>query len=300
VLLAWLSRFCATILVSLLSLVVFALVLSQTVFSPSYLHNELQHAHAYDRLASSINKQIVSSNQGSAIPAGLLANQLQQVITPQLIQQKLDGTINQTKAYYDGNGPVPSIDLSPQANQLQATGLQLPQGTNLTKPIEIKPLAKVKDAKKVITNTLLAVVIALIVLLAAIVAIAVKRHSYKPLANIFISLAVTVGLSGLSMLLVAPYTNRWVTSVDSNNYTELVRDLVHDITHDIGLRLSYIALASLALGIAGRILIHYLAKQSKALPVAPQSDTPANVPPELPEPTSSTPLRTDETPKQTN
>jgi len=141
----------------------------------------------------------------------------------------------------------------------------------------------------------------MVLLVAVIVAIAAKRHYYKPLANIFISLAVTIGLSGLSMVVIAPYTNRWVTSVDSNNYTELVRDLVRDITHDIGLRLCYIALASLVVGITGRILIHYMTKrQPKAAPLALPADTAQEPLPEAVQPANDTHPTADETPKQTN
>lgn len=278
--LAWLNRLMATLLTTLLFVVIVALAASQTFLNGAYMKGQLQAHHAYSRLSTALSNDI-ATRAGSAGDTQL-TSQLQQILKPAVLQQRLDSTIDQIQAYYQHNGPVPTLNVSDLLDQAQTAGLPVPNDQKLQQPIKLTALDKTKQLANVLKFTGIGLVGVIVLLILGMWAIAHKRRNYKPFAAVLVSLGIMLSVTGGALLLVPKVFNKLVGfNPASNPYGPLARDLALAIVHDFALHLLVPGLAILIAGILLRILIAKVHKR-RAAPVAAEPAAPApdtSVPP---------------------
>src|ERR1035438_7945394 len=113
---AWLSRFIAAILVSIITIAVLAQIFDATLLNSKYLIQTAAKSGVYSALSVNLTNQLVkdatSNSSNSSITQAQARSDIQSVITPALIQSKFNGALVGIQAYYKNNGPVPTISLS--------------------------------------------------------------------------------------------------------------------------------------------------------------------------------------------
>ena len=297
--LAWLNRLMATLLTTLLFVAIVALAASQTFLNGPYMKSKLQGQHTYNRLSTALSNDI-AKQAGSADDQQLIS-QLQQVITPGVLQQRLDSTIDQIQAYYQQNGPLPTLNVSDLIDKAQAQGLPVPDDPQLQQPIKLTALDKTKEFANVLKFVGIGLAIVIVLLVLGMLAIARKRRNYKPFAAVLISLGIMLSITGGALLLVPKVFNKLVGfDPASNPYGPLARDLALGIVHDFALHLLIPGVAILIAGILLRILIGKV-RRRKAAPetvdeppvaaaepvtsvpsIAPPTDAPEDAPTAVP------------------
>src|SRR5438045_3503554 len=97
--LSWLSKLTASLLISVLFAAVLTLFLDQTLLNSSYLEGQLASTNSYTKLSDALSDQVVKSsdNNDPALKAKVLS-----ILTPTVLQTKLDGGLEQLQAYYKG------------------------------------------------------------------------------------------------------------------------------------------------------------------------------------------------------
>jgi len=264
-LLSWISKFCASVLGSILLVIVIAFTLNQTVLKPSYIESQLQHVNAYSELSDGIVTEIAKNNVDSGIPNDELVSKLKMVITPQVVQSKLNLTLTQIQAFYLRGGTVPVIDVSDLVTRAQAVGVPV-QDPTLSKPIELTTLANTKKLADKLKAAQIAVLAAVVVLLGAMIAIAVKRKKYTPLAVLLITLGVSVCLVGGAVLLAKSQLNTHLkVDYNTNAFSGVAHDLANSMASDIARRFFITGGVSLLLGVAGFAALKYFAKPRSPL-----------------------------------
>ncbi len=292
--LSWLSRFMATVLTTLLFLVVVTIAAGQTVLNTQYLESELQSQQAYSKLSTAISKDI--SKQADAGQAqDAVTTQLQSIITPQVLQQRLSKTLNEIQAYYKGNGPVPTLDVSDLVNQAEAAGLPAPNDPKLQQPIKLTAATKAKHYSNAAKAVGAGVIALIVVLIVGLVAIARKTRNYKPLCAVLVSLGIMLSVTGGSLLIVPRIFNKLYTfNPATNPFGALAHDIALGVLHDYALHLLIPGLAILVVGIVARLLVGRAGK--RVTPVAEATPAPAATRPITQLPTTAPPTDAPDTP----
>lgn len=271
-LLSWLSKLLASLLVSILFVTTFGLVASQTILKSHYIEDQLQKNNAYGKLASSISDQIVK-NADATLSKSQLSDQVKAIVTPEVVQQKLTTTLDQLQAYYTGSGPAPTLDVSDLVAKAQAAGVPAPADSNLTKPITIAGTAKAKDVKAKVGQVKSLTIVLIAVLVIGLTAIAIVRHTYVPLANVLVSLGGMLTLSGAGLMFAPSLADKLIKfDYSSNAFAGIAHDLIKSIGQDIGKRLLIIGATVLAVGILTRIVLSRVTKPRQPL-TEPASET---------------------------
>jgi hypothetical protein len=303
--LSWFNRFMASALTTLLFVVVVLFAASQTFLDGQYIKTQLKDQNAYNRLSTAISSDIAKNADDVTTPQNQVTSQLQTIITPQILQQRLTKTIDEVQAYYQDKGPVPTLDVSDLVDKAQTAGLPAPDDSKLQGPIKLTAATKAKSfstAAKAIGAAMLALILLLII---GIFVIARKRHNYKTFTAVLTSLGIMLSVTGAALLIVPHIFNKLYTFNPSTNpFGALAHDLALGILHDFALHLLIPGLAILAIGILIRVLIGRAAKRAKAdtdaAPTA-EPDVPAPRPlPNTPPPTDapeSAPLATPPMPR---
>jgi hypothetical protein len=270
--LVWLNRLSASALTILLFVLVVAFAASQTFLNAAYAKSELQHQNAYSRLSKAVSTDIANKSGDASDPQ--LVTQLQKVITPQILQQRLDNTIDQIQNFYQHNGKVPTLDVSDLIDKAQSDGLPVPDNAELQKPIELSALKKTKELANVIKLVSIGLAVVILLLIITLFAIARKRRNYKPLAAVLISLGIMLSVTGGALLLIPHVFNKLVGfNPETNPYGTLGRDLTLDTIRDFAMHLFVPGVALLVAGILLRVLIGKV-RRRKAAPDPSDSDTP--------------------------
>lgn len=293
--LSWLNRLSASTLTILLFVAVVLFALSQTVLDAQYIKTELQHQNAYNRLSVAISNDIAKNADATTTTTQTqLMQQLQTVVTPQILQARLTKTIDEIQAYYEGRGPVPTLDVSDLVNQAQQAGLPVPDDPKLQQPIKLTAATNIKR----LVNPALAVGAAMLAfilfLIIGLLVAAHKRHNYKTLTAVLTSLGIMLSVTGGALLVVPHIFNKLYTfNPTTNPFGALAHDVALGILHDFALRLAVPGLAILAIGILLRVLIAKADKRAKVaasahLSDAPEYDTAPLAPlPDVPPPTNA-------------
>jgi|GEM_PF-1346137 len=298
--LSLLSKFFASLLVPILFIGIVGFTLRQTVFSSHYLEGQLQKTNAYSKLATGINQNIAKNSADHVLSEQQISSQLSTIITPAVVQQKLNTTLDQIQTYYQGKGPVPTIDVSDLVAKAQAAGLPAPQDNNLTKPIELTPLKKAQEVNNKLKLAKLLVAVGTLLLIVGMVAIAFVRRNFKPLANVLISLGVLVSLLGGGLLLVPSILNKAAKlNFQTDSFATVGHDLATNMAQSLGARFLAEGIALLLVGIVARVVMGKLHRPTRQAS-APAPATPVSSDPALPakesfeklesEPTASHPV----------
>lgn len=262
-LLSWFSRLLAGLLVSLLFIATIGFTVNQTVLNTSYIDGQFKKVDAYTKLSNGIVDQVVKNTGTTNIPAGQLAAKLHSIITPAVVEQRLNGTLGQISSYYKQGGAVPTLDVSDLVSQAQAAGVPVQAG-NFAKPIQLNAVTDTKKVSDQLHAAQIGLIGALILLAVTIVAIAIYKRNYIPLANIFISLGLSVAASGvLGYILVSKLSNHLAINSTNNTFVGLGRDLVKNIGQDLSKRFAITGIIILVVGIITRLLLGRLNTQPK-------------------------------------
>jgi len=267
---AWLSRLVAGFLVAALCLAITTTVFDHTLFNSHYLEQKAAQNNAYARLSTALSAE-VAKNGGQDNPQ--VAAQLQQILTPAVLQTKINGALDQIQAYYKGNGPSPVIDLTDLSTKAQAAGLTIPADSPLNKPITLSSNTQAKGISKrferVKQESIIAVLVALVVLMLP----SWKRYRYAILPDIAIECGLLIGIDAVVLYSLPSVVNRYAKiNFNSNTFGSLTHDMITVIAHDLGKTFGIIAMVLLGGGLTIRtILARTKSKATTTTPLARQT-----------------------------
>jgi hypothetical protein len=251
--LSWLSKLLAGILVSVLSGAIVLLVLDHTVLSSHYLQGQLTQVNAYTKLSGAISTEL-AKNTETDNPQ--MVATLRTIITPAVLQQKITSALDQLEAYYKGNGPAPQIDITDLVAKAQAAGVPVPQDSNLNKPISLGNNVAVKNIGTQIGGVQLVTVLAALLLAVLLMVVSWERHKFAVLPDILITLGLLFGVLAALLAFTPGFVDTHLKlNLDSNAFAGVGRDLAESIARDLGKRFAIIAGVSLVVGIATRIWV---------------------------------------------
>lgn len=244
-LLTFLSRLMSSLLTSLLFATVVGLTANQTILNTTYIENKLQSQNAYDRLSDALSEEISKNSNDPTVSQTAVAAQLKTILTPDVLHQKIDVTLKQLHDYFRSNGAVPTLDVSDIVQAAQQAGLQV-DGDKFSKPIELTPATKFKEVSNSAKLLGIGAIAAEVVLFLGVLAIAIKRRDYRPLANIVFSLGIMLTLAGASLVFMPQLLNKVYTAKGA--FASLAHDLAIVTVRDFGLRLLIPGVTALLLG----------------------------------------------------
>jgi hypothetical protein len=254
-LLTFLSRLMSSLLTTLLFVTIVGATANQTILNRDYVEQKLESQQAYDRLSTALSQKISEDSNDPSIPQDAVASQLKTVLTADVLRDKIDTTIKQLEAYYKGDGPVPTLDISDLVQKAQAEGLPI-DAEKFDKPVKLTALETTKpisDSAQIIS---IGVIVLAALLLLGVLAIAIRRRDYRPLANIVFSLGLMLTITGAALLLVPNVFSRmYKFDASTNPFGSLFHDLAVIAIHDFGLRLLIPGIVALLLGILAKLLI---------------------------------------------
>lgn len=254
-LMTFLSRLMSSLLTTLLFVAVAGFTASQTVLNVPYVEQKLADENAYVRLSDALSTQISQKSQDPRIPQELVATQLKTVLTPEVLKAKVDTTLKQLQAYYRGDGPIPTLDITDLLAQAEAAGLQL-EASKYEKPVELTPVSGIKSLSDAAGLIGIGLAIVMVLLFSGILIIAIKRRDFRPFANIAFSLGLMLSITGAALLFVPAVFNRIYTfNQSSNPIGTLVHDVAIAAVHDFGIRLLIPGIIILLVGLVGKLLL---------------------------------------------
>jgi len=266
-LLTFLSRVMSSLLTLLLFTTVVGAAADQTILKTSYIEHTLTSQNAYERLSEALSKKIAEESGDPALSQEAVAAQLKDVLTPEVLHDKINTTLKQLQAYYRGDGPVPTLDISDPVAQAKANGLEIDED-KFDKPVELTGLTQTKKISDTAKIAGIGALVLLALLLAGVLAIAIKRKDFRPLANILFSLGLMLTITGTALLFVPQVFSRlYKFNPATNPFGSLAHDLAVIAVHDFGLRLLIPGLVALVGGIVWKALIRR-ARQAKPLDYA--------------------------------
>ena len=253
ILLSWLSKLLAGILVATLFSAVFAIVLNQTLLSSHYLEGQLAASNSYNKLSDDITAEFVK-NANPSTPQ--MTATVKSIVTPAVLQLKISSALDQLEAYYKGNGAAPTIDVSDLMAQAQAAGVPVPNDSDLNKPVVLAGNTQAKGISKKFENVKLSTILASLVLIVALLAISWERHKFAVLPDIAIALGILLGIFALAFRLAPAVADKHIKfNFSSNAFASTGHDLATSISHDLGKRFGIIAISLLLVGIISRVLV---------------------------------------------
>lgn len=253
-LLAFLSRFMSSLLTALLFVIIVGTTANQTILNTGYIEHKLDSQNAYSRLSDGLSTQISKDSQDQTISQPAVASQLKTILTADVLKTKIDTTLKQLQDYYRGNGQVPALDLTDVMQQAQKSGLDI-DGGKFDKPVKLQAATKLKKVSNAAKFVGIGTLVAVITLLFGILAIAIKRHNYKPLANIIFSLGIMLSVSGIVLLFVPQTLDKLHNFKTAGSLLSLVHDLFIVTVRDLGLRLLIPGITLLSLGILAKVAL---------------------------------------------
>lgn len=263
-----LSKLLASMLVAVLAGATITVVLNQTVLNSHYIEGRLAATNGYNRLSDELVKQIGSqaANTGNL----QLSAQLSSIITPTILQEKINSSLDQLQAYYRGNGPQPVIDLTDVAAQAQAAGIPIPENSGLTKPIVLSSNKQAQGLSKTFNSVRLGTILTAVVLTLALLAVSWERHKWAVLPDVLITVGVLIGLLAVAFAAASSLAGHYIKfNTDANAFALIGRDLASSIATDLARRLGIIAGVFAAVGIGTRIWVGTLRPKAPVKPATP-------------------------------
>ncbi len=253
-------NFLAALISSFLITSIFTLsttsVFNSTLLNPNYLKKQAEKTHLYDDLAQTLPAQLSGMTGGdekqNAKDAEKIRQALTTVLTPNYLQTKLGGFLDDAHAHYTQNGPAPEINLQDFAKQAQAAGIQIPED-QFTKPftipdhIDSQIKLNFQREQKVRYGSYAATVILLFLLFL----ICVKTHSYWKLASVFFVSAL------LQLILYFAFSQgpiRLFEKIKPDNASSqalvaIAQKFVTSVTQDMSQKFGFVALAFLVVAL---------------------------------------------------
>jgi hypothetical protein len=133
----YLAGFLSLVVTLTLILWVILLILGQTLFNVPTIEHNLATAQAYSVIAEQLPVTLAQAINDSASEQSKVQKSLEQAITPDYVQTKVNTTLVLLSNYYvKGNNTLPSLDLSDFGSRAAAAGLVFPAST-FSQPITL-------------------------------------------------------------------------------------------------------------------------------------------------------------------
>jgi len=250
-----LSKLVASLLVASVCGAIITAVLSQTILNSHYLEGQIARVNGYSRLSDALSNEV--SDQTDPADTSQVAATVRGILTPSVLQQKINGALNQLQLYYEGKGSVPVINLNDLATQAQAAGVPMGQNSDLFTPITLgssNSTARVQKVARTFNGVRTATIAASLLLALALLVLSWRRHRYTALPSVLISMGIFMGLTALTFYLSADLVKHFIGfTTASNAFASLGSDLVENVAHDLARRFSIIAAVCLVVGVGTRM-----------------------------------------------
>jgi len=267
-----LSKFLAGLLVAVLTGAIFTMVLNQTLLNSKYLEHQLASEDAYSRLSVALTDQITKQADNPEAPVDpAQVEKLKAILTPALLQTKINGALEAFQAFYRGNGPQPTLDLTDVVAQAQAAGIPIPADSDINKPIPLGSSnnKNVKNVSKGFDQVRTSTLITSLVLVVALLAVSWERHKWAALPDVAITVGVLLLLLAAAFSAASGMAGHYVKfDTQSNAFVPIGRDLAASIAHDLAKRLAIFGGVLAVVGVATRIWVARLHPQTK-IPAKP-------------------------------
>ena len=255
----WLAYLVTALFVLSLCVTLSLQIFNNTLLNSKFIEQKADQTNTYSKISEGLNNELVK--ESGQINNPLVTAQLQQLITPALIRQKVNSALDQLMAYYKNQGPPPEINLTAQAQQLTALGVPVPPNSQLNKPIELSGSSKLKQLASSYETYKLASLIATIALFVILVVLSVIRHKYKVLAVAPIIAGILLVPTGLTLLLFSPIANHFIKlHSTSNAFISASDSLVSAISKSIGKDFLFASVVLIVMGILAIIILSVLNK----------------------------------------
>jgi len=259
VLLSLISKLLSLLLVGAIIVTALALLLSQTLLSSRYIEGELSATNSYSRLSDALVNEFVTQSQkdGQQVDP-TLKDKLKTVLTPVVLQQKLDLALENLQLYYQGKGNAPVINVSDLVTKARAVGIQIGDNSGLDKPITIAGgNNKIKGAGKQFDHAKLLGVAVSAVLAVLLALVSWRRRKWVAIPDVLIWIGISLGIVAAVFTFGPGVAEHYLKfNAASNAFASLGHDLAVAIVHDLGRRLGIVAASYLVAGIAIRIILH--------------------------------------------
>lgn len=271
----WVSKVLSGLLLLALVGLTVNVVLNRTVLSSGYLDVQLKKADAYHKLSVAITDELVH-NTTSMDPE--LSAKVQSIITPEVLEQRIPGALEQLEDYLKNGGNAPQIDVSDLVAQAQAAGVQIPAETDLTKPITLGQAGSYKiqppSETMKLMNTL--TMVAAVVLGAALVVVSWLRRDFRPLAAVATLYGIIFVIVALLLWFAPDVLASRIHFAAANVFAAVGQEVATVIAKDIAKQFGTIGAISLAIGVPAWIILAKLQKQRIATVVSPKTKTQSN------------------------
>jgi hypothetical protein len=266
-----LSKLLSTLLVFTLTGTVFSTVVNQTVLNSHYIEGKLTQTNSYERLSTALSEQ-VSQKVAAGSENPLVARELKSILSPETLRTKINSTLDQLQAYYEGKGPLPTIDLTDLGAQAQAAGIPLPSDSNISKPITLDGIPRTKGQGHNLKNSQYTLLITTLVLAAALALVCRQRHKWVAFPGVLLASGILIGL--LAVLAAAAsgaITQAIPFNAENAALATIGRDLASSIMTDVARHLGFMAALCELLSVMARILIKRLGAPAAAKPATKQT-----------------------------
>ena len=262
-------------MVAVLTGVMFTLVLNQTVLKSKYLEDKLAATDSYSRLSVALTDQIAKQADNPEAPVDpAQVEKLKGILTPALLQTKINGALDQFESYYRGNGQVPTLDLTDVVAQAEVAGIPIPQDADIRKPVSLGSNQKARDVSKGFDQAHTGAVIASVVLVAALLFVSWERHKWAALPDVLIIVGVLLGLLAAAFSMASGMAGDYVKfDAHDNAFAMIGRDLASVIAGDLAKRLGILAAVFAVVGVGTRIWVARMGHGTPVNPVKPMTKT---------------------------
>ena len=258
--LSWLSKILSSLLFSTLVGLTVLLVLSSTVLSSSYVTGKMDQTNAYEKLSQALSEEVAKKAE-VADPA--VQKQVAKIITPAVLKEKITTTLSQLEDYYKHGGNAPVLDLTDLVAQARTAGLEVPEHSQLEKPIVFGGGQDHGSGSVGLAQRVLIITASVLAFLLAI--LCWRRRTVVPFANLAIALGGFLLFIGLLVWLLPGLVDANLQlGTASNAVAVIAHDIVFTIARDIGKDFVFIGLGVAALGLGGRIAIAKLRRPHRA------------------------------------
>lgn len=252
-----LIRLLSTLLVAALWTFTVTTVASQTVLNNRYVSHQLEATKSYDRLSVAISDEIAHSPSLVAVPNA--SNTIRSFVTPDVLKTKITTSLEQLQAYYHGDGPEPTVDLTDLAAQAQAAGLPIEQNSSLLRPITLGTERETQLVVHIYDVVHLLALVATVFIGFTLLVLSVWQRRYSVIPTALSVVGVLVGLLAAVIYFTPGLFYHALPA--GNIFTLIGNDLATAFARDIGKRLGVIAVVYVVVGVSTLVIAKRL--QSK-------------------------------------
>jgi hypothetical protein len=252
-----LIKIVAGFLVVTLCSAVIGIVTDKTVLSADYVSQQLVETKAYDHLASAITDELKRQPAVAANPQAM--DMIGHVVTPAVLQSKIEAALPQMEAYYKGQSKTFTLDLSDIAQQVQQAGITLPPDSPLLKPITLSTTDEAKPASSFITGWGHTSMVFSMLLFVLLVLASWQSGRYGAIPMVAFVSGLLLCLLGVALFFGHSVLDELVkTWFDTNAFVSVGRDVATRISQDMGMLVGSYGLGLMLIGGLSALIVRRL------------------------------------------